>query len=873
MRGAMRKMRHVFCGAAVVACLAVVGSIVGFPASSMPPGWQGGSNASDSNQSQFDVTGEDGSIARSEALSPVSNGFAVSDACDGTLCENGVVLVELDDGVSAEEVVSLLEEATGLEGFVAGNAVSGFTEIVLPDELTIDDALGTLSNLPQVGAAQPNFVYFTQDQGPVQSSPGETSAGTSLTATRLLIDAGQQVQPFGPNDPDASEQWAIEAMHLEEAWGIAKSLGAISDTPKQINRTVAVIDEGFVVSHEDLRDCIVDTYDSFKASQEASSSELVDVSPTELGSHGTHAAGVVGAVTNNGIGVAGVSYNAQLQLIRASESGSDEGAPAHFTSESLAMGVEHAIETAPQFNTRVINVSVGGEAVSSGFDTVLTRSIDKAMDNDIVVVCSSGNKSSSADPYVNYPSDHPPAVSVINIAHVSKGDDEYSRSGTSNYNMSGDDWGKDISAPGTSIYGPDNAGGYGWLSGTSMAAPQVAGVLSLMFAVNPDLSASEAVELLYSTATDLNVPANRVGTTFDDETGYGLVNAEAAVKAACDGDSSGAGGGGEHETPDVQPETGDDTFELSRIYGETALDTMQCIVEAGSWDAGGTVVLVTSNGYWDGLTANGVAGLADAPIVMTEPSKLSDQAEAVIRSLRPKTIIICGGTAAISESVEQDAARAAGTSPEIERLWGQMADDTACEIFSRGASATNGAWQPVGFVCTDNGYWDALSAAPISYSKHWPIFLTQNHGAQLSDRTIDAMKTGGIESVYIIGGGSAVDPNVRTQLEDAGVTVVDRIWGQTAVDTSSKVAQFALDQGLTVDNLGVATSNGYWDALAGAAYCGKLGSALIIVDGPNAKTISEFATDNKASITRACIFGGPNAVSTAVEQALKGTIG
>ena len=68
-------------------------------------------------------------------------------------------------------------------------------------------------------------------------------------------------------------------------------------------------------------------------------------------------------------------------------------------------------------------------------------------------------------------------------------------------------------------------------------------------------------------------------------------------------------------------------------------------------------MLVTSEGYWDGLTANGVAGLANAPIVMTGSDTLSSQARAAISSLKPKTIVICGGVDAVSRNVEQAAAR------------------------------------------------------------------------------------------------------------------------------------------------------------------------------------------------------------------------
>lgn len=306
----------------------------------------------------------------------------------------------------------------------------------------------------------------------------------------------------------------------------------------------------------------------------------------------------------------------------------------------------------------------------------------------------------------------------------------------------------------------------------------------------------------------------------------------------------------------------------NRIWGTKALDTMKAIVDAGGWPRGGTVVLVTDGGFYDGLTANGVAGLAGAPIVMTNGKTFSSQARSVISSLRPSSIIVCGGSLAVTDSVVSAARSAAGTSPKITRLWGQHADDTAVAIFRQGTSVAGGSWSSTAFVCTDKGYWDALSAAPISYVAHMPIFLTTGNGARLSSSTVSAMKAGGIKRVYIVGGELAVAPVVASQLKSAGITVADRLWGQTAVDTSMKVAKFGLSQGLTANGMGIATANGYWDALAGAALCGRKGAVIALVNGPGASTISGFVKPNSSLIASGYVFGGTAAVSAATYNAL-----
>ena len=89
-------------------------------------------------------------------------------------------------------------------------------------------------------------------------------------------------------------------------------------------------------------------------------------------------------------------------------------------------------------------------------------------------------------------------------------------------------------------------------------------------------------------------------------------------------------------------------FNEGKLYiygndGKYALDTMSRIVDKGKFEPNGTVVLTTSEGYWDALTAAGIAGMTKAPVLMTEKKNLSSQTAEQLRKLTPKTIIVCGG--------------------------------------------------------------------------------------------------------------------------------------------------------------------------------------------------------------------------------------
>ncbi len=330
-------------------------------------------------------------------------------------------------------------------------------------------------------------------------------------------------------------------------------------------------------------------------------------------------------------------------------------------------------------------------------------------------------------------------------------------------------------------------------------------------------------------------------------------------------DPSGSGG-----TDD--PGTTTEPASFTRLWGDVALDTMVAIVNEGwSSQRGGTVVLTTINGYWDALTAAGIAGMAKAPVLMTDGGALSDQTRAVIESLAPTTIVACGGTAALSDWAAAEACEAAGGAQFV-RCWGQTATGTAVDVFHRGGSDVSGTWSTTAFVCTNDGYWDALAAAPISYARAMPIFLTEG-ASSISDETIAAMQDGGIKAVYIVGGTAAIDDGVAAKIQAAGIEVADRLWGAHAVETSEAVADFGLSQGMGCDKMGVATTNGYWDALSGAPLCGLNNSVLVLAGDSTSSSISGFMAKNKDRIGASYVFGGEAALDASTYQAIQDAIG
>ena len=308
----------------------------------------------------------------------------------------------------------------------------------------------------------------------------------------------------------------------------------------------------------------------------------------------------------------------------------------------------------------------------------------------------------------------------------------------------------------------------------------------------------------------------------------------------------------------------------TRLAGDNAFKTMSKVIDAGKFAKGGTVVLASLEGYWDALTAAGIAGLEKAPVVMSTPDGLSAEAKAQLKKLAPKKIVVCGGTYWLPQKVLDQAKAAAGTSPAVVRLAGSNAAATAEKIAAQGA----GSWSGTAIVATAGTFQDALAAAPIAWAKKMPIFLAQFDSAKgsgyISKSTINAMKDVGIKKCYIAGGTYWIPKKVEDDLKAAGITVIKRLGGKTAVETSGLIAQEAVSAlGMKAEKMGVANVAQHYDALASASFCGKANSVLVLVKDSKSSVISGFVKSSKASMTKGYVFGGTGSVSEASMNALK----
>ena len=304
----------------------------------------------------------------------------------------------------------------------------------------------------------------------------------------------------------------------------------------------------------------------------------------------------------------------------------------------------------------------------------------------------------------------------------------------------------------------------------------------------------------------------------------------------------------------------------TRLYGPTAIGTMQAIVEEG-WSSSPVAVLATKEGYWDALSASSLAGSVDCPVLLTGKDGLDDITESEINRLGVQKVYVIGGTNALSEQVDVDLYDL--DVEEVVRVAGKDAAATACEVMNELPKHADTC-----IIATSHGYWDALSASPISYDLGMPIFLTSGD-YKLSSATLDVIKAGGFKKAIIVGGTAAIPTSVEDQLKSIGIAAdsITRRAGATAIETSSSIAEYGISLGMGANKVGVATSHGYWDALTGAALCGKDSAVLILVNGTNGSSISTIVAKYANAIKQGRVFGGNRAVSNTTFNTLVGVTG
>ncbi len=398
-------------------------------------------------------------------------------AAENVAIEANTILVQFDDNVGEAERDMLIHQMNG--------ELVNWLPVFHTAQVRINFAseLETASAILARSESDPRIVSIEAD-GLVSGLPIlEESIGGQGTIPAML----PPVAPVTVNDPYANNAqfvYALSLMQVPMAWNYTMG------SPEVI---IAVVDSGVTLNHPDLIGRIHSGgYDFVNK----------DNDPSDDQGHGTHVAGIIAATANNGIGSAGICPGCTILPVKVLD---------HNNSGSwfnVASGIVYAVDN----GARVINLSLGGQSAAS----IMQDAVNYALMKDVLVVAAAGNSRSDSPFY--------PAAfeGVVGVSGTNSRDERWGLSNFGSY--------VDLSAPGFAVFSTykdlaNSYEGYTFMSGTSMASPQVVGLAGLLLSQDKSRTSADLIRLMTSTAVDLGAAG------WDAEFGHGRINVFAALRA------------------------------------------------------------------------------------------------------------------------------------------------------------------------------------------------------------------------------------------------------------------------------------------------------------------------------------------------------
>lgn len=413
--------------------------------------------------------------------------------------ENELV-IRYEEGKSTADLQKEIARRDNLSKSQIGRVRLNLENILLnvSDERSPEEEYDEIQNIfAQTGVIKQTKMY-SEEALPLKNYYVLTfKAGTDLVIAQEIINKSSLfsfaqgnyiAQPFRePNDPEFSRQWGFTNISAPQAWDLATGSRTV---------TVAVIDSGIEQSHPDMPSGIIEGPDY------AGGTSSFD----DTMGHGTLVGGIIGAATDNGIGVAGTNWNVQLMAIKVCTVVTPQ--PPDFRNTACTdVGVVQGIVYASNNDARVINMSLGDKRPCSA-NPMFRDAINVALSQESVIVAAAGNNQINTDTVT--PASCPGVLAVGAI------DKSNQRSRWPSAIEPGSNYGPrvDIAAPGTEVLSTYKGKRYEAGNGTSFAAPFVSGAAALLLSVNPDLKQQQVKDCIVNSgdpiSTDLPVGGKKL---------------------------------------------------------------------------------------------------------------------------------------------------------------------------------------------------------------------------------------------------------------------------------------------------------------------------------------------------------------------------
>ena len=377
------------------------------------------------------------------------------------------LLVRFKPGVSVDEIKRIAARNNDLMDDEY-EAVNGLVSIDDLDDADVEQTVRQYS-------AMNDLVEYAQPNYEIRLDPQDLPASGHDLLLREVSD--------GPNDPQFGQQWALNNLGQDGGKERADidALLAWTKTQGSEKIIVAVLDTGVDYTHKDLVSNMWTRPDSVPQYADDELGSFDDVhgfdadtnasDPMDENGHGTHCAGIIGAEGDNGEGIAGINWHVRIMPLKfLGRSGSG-------TTKNAIEAINYAIDRKKKgVNVRVINASWG----STQYSRALEDAIRAAGEQGILFVAAAGNSSTDNDKRAHYPSNYK-LPNVLSVAAMDRTDSltSFSNFGAKTVH---------VAAPGRDILSTWLGSAYREASGTSMAAPQVAGVAALILANEPTMT-------------------------------------------------------------------------------------------------------------------------------------------------------------------------------------------------------------------------------------------------------------------------------------------------------------------------------------------------------------------------------------------------